>query len=485
MSTPVNGQDAGKAADVIPSVPLFVRSSRRSIRNGLICAAILVALVLLLALFTASTTTVGVRAQIFRQVLLVAAAALLVAVARQQQRLQTRLLWLTTWPDAVGDDDVATIRASLEHVRSGLRAKRAVLIHGQPGSGVLHVDAWDEQGLRRCCVPGESADELLPGALAGATFQCQRRDQTVCRATFRSPVGLQRWRGVLATEMLRPLLDGRRVVSAPFDSPSTHGRLFVVDGGIGPGEGDLLFADAAVETLYARLHRSRHAHRLRDRAIVEERNRFSRDLHDGLLQSMTAWSLQLDDVACRIYNTDAHAAEKLTEMRRQISADQRELRTFIGRMRADPVEPLDFSLIGRLHDLRDRFADEWGLTVQVDFSGLHALVPAGLRAEICRLVHEALANVGRHAQTSLARVAVAATDEEVSLTIEDRGCGFPVHGRFDLPTLRRQGCGPASLIERVSALGGSLTLDSSSSGTNLQIALPIENRSRRRTEHAS
>lgn len=483
MSNPVNGQRAAETMGGTRPIPLFVATSRRSTRKGLLCAATLVTLVLLLTVLDPSPTPPWT--QLFRQGLLIGAAALLVAAARHQQQLQTRLLWLATWPNGAAQDDASAILALLTDVCQGLGARRAVLIHGRPEEAVLHVAAWDEHGLRECRLPGPSADSLLPGVLAGATFQCDRCDKAVGRVTFRSPVGLQRWRGVVVTEVLRPWLEGRRVLSAPFDSPSTHGRLFVVDGTIGRSAGDLLFAEGVVESLGARLHNSRQAHGLRNRAIVEERDRFSRDLHDGLLQSMTAWNLQLDDVACRICTADLLAAEKLREIRKQISADQRELRTSIGRLRAEAVEPVDFSLIGRLHDLRDRFADEWGLTVQVDFSGLHALVPAALRAEICRLVHEALANAGRHAQTSLARVAVAATDEKVSLTIQDRGCGFSFQGRFDLPTLQTQGRGPTSLIERVSALGGSLTLDSSSSGTTLEIALPIDNRARRRTEHAS
>jgi signal transduction histidine kinase len=145
----------------------------------------------------------------------------------------------------------------------------------------------------------------------------------------------------------------------------------------------------------------------------------------------------------------------------------------MGRLQAaGAAEPVDFSLIGRLHDLRDRFMEEWGLTVQVDFSGLHALVPAALRAEVCRFVHEALANAARHAQTSLVRVEVAATDDDVYLSVQDRGCGIPFTGRYDIARLRAERVGPTSLVDRVADIGGELVLESSEAGSRLDIVIP-------------
>ena len=416
---------------------------------------------------------------------LAVATILLAYLGREQQRLQVDLARLSSWPDAPMEDEALFLRQMLLHVCRLHDARRAVLVREEGEEPWVRIDDCGAEGCDTTREPVPRAEGLVAQPLAGVIFFCDDLHRPVGRVVYRSPVGLQRWRGDPVMSPVRDRLRARTLVSCPLTSQAVSGRLFVLDGRRGSDD-ELVLAEIVTGMLSARLDQRALARRTRDRAILEERGRFSRDLHDGLLQSLTAWGLQIGDIARRVQGSDATVAERLEEMRRQMSVDQRELRTFIGRLASDvPAEPVDFSLIGRLHDLRDRFADEWGLTVEVDFSGLHALVPSALRAEICRLVHEGLANAARHAQTSLARVVVAATDEDVFLSIQDRGCGFSFHGRFNLARLRADRRGPTSVMDRVSALGGELVLDSSPSGSRIDIVLPFESRSRERGQNAS
>ena len=415
--------------------------------------------------------------------LLAAGAVLLISVAWQQQRVQRQFLELATWPGTPEDDDPTFLRQSLQHVRRLQQARSVVLIQEQPDH-VGRIDLCDDAGGRSGLEPVSEPESHIAGALTGAAFFCNLWGAQVCDVVFRSPVGIQRWRGTPVQGQLVGWMKGTRLLSAPLNLQGTRGRLFAMDGRRGSVKG-LFFAEAVAEALATRLEGRRLAGIARQRAVIDERGRFSRDLHDGLLQSMTAWTLQIGDIALRLESGDAVASARLHHLRRQIAADQRELRTFIGRLHAEGIEPLDFSLIGRLHDLRDRFSEEWGLTVEVDFSGLHALVPTALRAEVCRLVHEGLANAARHSQTSLVRVELAASDAGVFVSVRDRGRGFPFHGRFDLARLRQDGQGPSSLIERVSALGGELVIESSAAGASVEILLPLDQARGRATEHAS
>jgi signal transduction histidine kinase len=415
--------------------------------------------------------------------LLGAAAVTLGLVAWQQHRVQLHLVGLATWPAASEDDDASFLQDGLRHVRRLHQAHTVVLIREKQERGI-QIDICNEQDAQAGPESPSSEDLRLAGALVGASFFCNDWVSDVNSVVFRSPVGLQRWRGHAVQGSVKPWLKGKRVLSAPLTIQSSRGRLFVLDGRRG-SRSELFFVEAVAKALATRLEERHLAERARHRAIVDERGRFSRDLHDGLLQSMSAWSLQIGDVARRVEEVDIAAANRLHDLRRQIAADQRELRTSIGRLRSEMIEPVDFSLIGRLHDLRDRFAEEWGLTVHVDFSGLHALVPTALRAEVCRLVHEALANAARHSQTTLVRVEVAASDAGVFVSVRDRGRGFPFHGRFELARLRQEGRGPSSLIERVLALGGELVVESSAAGASVEILLPLDQPRGRATEHAS
>ena len=83
-----------------------------------------------------------------------------------------------------------------------------------------------------------------------------------------------------------------------------------------------------------------------------------------------------------------------------------------------------------------------------------------------RLVQEALTNIVKHAQATVARVVVSATDEAVTVEVRDNGIGFEVEGP-------KAGFGLAGMRERVYLAGGTLTLTSGADGTTLVATLPV------------
>ena len=87
-------------------------------------------------------------------------------------------------------------------------------------------------------------------------------------------------------------------------------------------------------------------------------------------------------------------------------------------------------------------------------------------------VEQCLSNVLRHARARCVRVNVRVA-ERVWIWIDDDGVGFPYHGRYALADLLHRQVGPASVRDRVAALGGDLVLTSGVSGSRLEIALPL------------
>jgi signal transduction histidine kinase len=212
----------------------------------------------------------------------------------------------------------------------------------------------------------------------------------------------------------------------------------------------------------------------REAAALEERTRLSRDLHDGLLQSLTGIALQLE-VLYRVLDRDPQAApERLREIQDSIAGEQRDLRSLIDRLNpVFPFKPVGSSLGMRLEEMCVRIERQWGLRVELATDGLTDRLPDEFAEEITRIVHEALVNAARHAEPSVLRVGVARNRREVLVRVEDDGHGFSFRGRYDLAALRRMKAGPITLEERIAALGGDLVISSAESGSCLDVVLPV------------
>ena len=214
---------------------------------------------------------------------------------------------------------------------------------------------------------------------------------------------------------------------------------------------------------------------------LSERLRLARELHDGLLQSLTGASLQLE-ATLRLMETDPSAARKqLREIQELIIERQRELRAWIESVRhPDAVPANPRAELATVLETLCRRVSRWG--PRVEFVGHEsAAIPAFLGDHVYRLVEEGLSNVTRHAHARFARVDVRRSANSVRVLIADDGCGFPFRGRYDLLALNVRGIGPASMKERVDSLSGTLTLSSTLSGSTLEIHLPLRTQALRAT----
>jgi signal transduction histidine kinase len=213
---------------------------------------------------------------------------------------------------------------------------------------------------------------------------------------------------------------------------------------------------------------------LRQGAAAEERVRLARDLHDGLLQSLTGMALQLETVRRLLESDPQTAKQRLLEIQQLIAAEQRDLRVHIRDLKpAPPGVTTDPRLAERLEGLGERLKRQWGLTVAVGSRHPGRPLSGTLAQEIYWIVHESLINAARHARASGARAEIAVEDHRVSIRVEDDGQGFPFQGRYTLGQLAESKLGPATLMERIASLGGALTLDSGDRGTRLDITLPL------------
>jgi two-component system NarL family sensor kinase len=127
-----------------------------------------------------------------------------------------------------------------------------------------------------------------------------------------------------------------------------------------------------------------------------------------------------------------------------------------------------------VRDTAERVANQWDIRVDLEIQPDIPPVPHRTAHEVTRMVQESLVNAVRHGAATEVRLALTADANELRLAISYEGRGFAgLQGRHDLASLKQMKAGPRTLQERVSALGGSVVIDSHAGGAAVMIAVPI------------
>lgn len=189
----------------------------------------------------------------------------------------------------------------------------------------------------------------------------------------------------------------------------------------------------------------------------EERRRFSRDLHDGIGQSLFSLLISVDAVLA----SGSH--DHLNKIREQIANLMADVRGLAWEMRPSVLD--DLGVIPALRTYMDAYSKHYG--IQVAFSSnLKRRLNIQEETTIYRIIQEALTNVGRYADVSEAAVDVRDNGTHVEISIEDKGKGFVRDGS-------KEGVGLFSMEERARAIGGELRIRSvPGEGTRVSLIIP-------------
>ncbi|MFZ5917655.1 MAG: sensor histidine kinase [Chloroflexota bacterium] len=243
---------------------------------------------------------------------------------------------------------------------------------------------------------------------------------------------------------------------------------------IGAFSGALARADSARRESQALLAELQSAHeqlqeyalRAEEMAVVEERNRLAREMHDTLGHRLTVASVQLE-AAQRLCSTDAgRAAELIDTVREQVREALAELRGSVAALRT-PVEA-DLQLRSALRRLMNHFEEATGLTVHHVLPNELPPLPDAHRLALYRAAQEALTNIQKHAQAQQVWLVLTSNKDAVALLVGDDGRGITY-------SADRGGFGLLGLRERAEQLGGELHLEPRpGGGTQLSLRLPTE-----------
>ena len=204
----------------------------------------------------------------------------------------------------------------------------------------------------------------------------------------------------------------------------------------------------------------------REAAVVGERNRIARDIHDTLAQGFTGIIVQLEaaeDAARR--GLGLAVEQHVTSARRLARQSLSEARRSVQALRTRLLEEGD--IVHALRALFDKATD--GVSLAGDFRvlGEPRALPADWEENLFRIAQECLTNALRHAHASRVDATISFDIDQVWLQVDDDGQGFD-------PQARSEGYGLIGMRERVGVMGGQIEVETAlGRGTRVAVHLPL------------
>jgi len=197
-----------------------------------------------------------------------------------------------------------------------------------------------------------------------------------------------------------------------------------------------------------------------------ERQRLSRQMHDGPAQALSNFILQTE-IAMRLMDVDAsQARDELNNLKASAMGTFQKVRNFIFELR--PMMLDDLGLAPTVRRYADAFKEQAGLDIGVTITGHERRLEPYLEVMLFRAIQELLGNAARHSQASLVKVTLDLGEDRVRVSVDDNGKGF------DPDSIQQSNSLGLKLIrERAEMLGGSFEIDSAiGKGTRILFAVP-------------
>ncbi|MDI6695159.1 MAG: histidine kinase [Anaerolineales bacterium] len=232
---------------------------------------------------------------------------------------------------------------------------------------------------------------------------------------------------------------------------------------------DLYTAQTLADQLAIAFDNARLYLELREMAVVEERNRIAREIHDTLAQGFAGISMNVEIAKQALYQEDFSEVEKILDRMRALAREKlSEARQSVRSLRPliDEIGELDIELQNGL----ETFSNEVGIHSSMQIDGVHYPIPPEIRLGILRICQEALTNVKKHAQAVHVELLLSYEPNGVRLLIRDDGIGFD-----EFQISKTNGFGLICMSERARLMGGLLDFNSQiGHGTEISVFIPVK-----------
>ncbi len=419
------------------------------------------------------------RAHLFRPLYLLAAGYLIGYLGEHERRSKRKLSFML--------DLVAPARRSRNPGRAITRlARRALAFFDAPRSALVLRDpdsgswfTWDitrTEGKVRvrlrvtaddpCSLPfagdteGFLANDLRPGRRTALCYDI-RSGVMVRRPMVGDLPGLMASAQavLVAPVLLQHELRGRAIVVRE------SRRKFTRD--------DLEFLLVLVGQAAASLETVRLQAKAEEVAVLQERARIARDLHDGFIQALAGIDLRVEAAKLLLQRDPARVPKALEDLHTAVDSGYREVRHYLTVLRQASQQAADLG--STLDRLAAEFSIRERLKVHMARPQADPGLPTSTAYELTQIVREALHNAVRHGHATQAIVKLGARPSHVYLVVRDNGRGFPDGNRsVDADGFLKPAVAPWSIRERTAALGGSLRVWSQPGrGAEVSLLIPV------------
>ena len=378
-----------------------------------------------------------------------------------RRRAEALLLIAEACSEAVSMPEL--LQRAVKQVAFAMRATAAVIVQPDPQGRVI-----------------ESVSESAPSqtlnweALLQQSIDVHPLGRALREAA--APILVRRDGSTLLPEAVWAQIDCPALVAVPirWQGGLLAGLLAGFKGPLPPDEAAIELLDELGRQIALGMERLRLQQRVQEQqnemAVVAERNRIARDLHDGIVQYVYALGLNLEHGLDLVPHDPEGTAAALARAIEQTNHVLSEMRTFIYQLR--PIIMKEKEIGDWVLDLCRQFQLATGVTVEasVGETGRHELSPE-ISIALFRIIQEALSNIYQHAHATSATLSLRFDASGVELRIADDGTGFR-------PAERRApgiagGRGLTNIEERVAELGGTIRIDSEKeAGTRLEAVIP-------------
>lgn len=404
---------------------------------------------------------------------------------------------------AQGDDEVGLLSEALERMRVEINSSRGALLaaarelEGRVAERTEELRDRNEELVALNALAGTLTRSLDPAELLGGAVEAVRVILPVSAAAGYTMVDdlprLETHHPIRLGEAADEMAEGvtvalasraltvrqsaaGRVVAIPVAAggPPLGALAALVPASVQVPERIRILLGAVADQVGLALRTARFAAEGRELAVLEERTRLAREIHDTLAQQLTGIVLQLE--AAEVMQS-RHRGERSRDLvvaaREQARQALQEARRSVWNLRPMPLEAAGLTAAVALE--AERFGARTGIAVTVRNDVVPRDLSLAPQSEVAvfRILQEALANAGHHSRAHLVEVDLRAADGQLVLSISDDGSGFNVddEGRAGTP----RSFGLVGMRERARLIGAELEVTSQpEGGTRVRVRVPLE-----------
>ena len=238
-------------------------------------------------------------------------------------------------------------------------------------------------------------------------------------------------------------------------------------------ESDLFTAQTLADQLAVAIENARLYQETGQMAVMEERNRMAREIHDTLAQGFTGIILQLEAAEQSLNGDKTEVMQHLNRARSLARGSLNEARRSVWNLRPQALERT--SLVEAIRQEVARFAQSSDIAARFDVSEKTRELPLEVETALLRICQEALANIKKHAHATEVKADLTFEEAEVMLSVRDNGAGINSDDESNGgPEGKHRGFGLISMQERARSLGGTLEVQSEKGkGTVVIVSIPV------------